>query len=112
AVAVQGDVTDHRQVRELLATTESRLGPVDVLVVNAHGMPRAPRIAPVVELEWDDLEGPVSGQLKALFHPVKAVLPGMIARGRGSIVMVGASLSRHPVAGFLPIAAAKSTVEV
>src|SRR5204862_261030 len=52
------------------------------------------------------------GQLKALFYPVKAVLPGMVARKRGSIAVVGASLSRHPVAGFLPIAAAKSIAEV
>ncbi len=112
AIAVRADVTDPHQVRELVVTTESQLGPVDVLVANAHGVSREPRIAPVVELEWSDVESPVSDQLKAVFHPVKAVLPGMLSRERGSIVVVGASLSRHPVAGFLPIAAAKATVEV
>ena len=112
AIAVRADVTDPHQVHELAATAEARLGPVGVLVVNAHGIAGEPRIAPFTDLDWSDLEASVIGQLKALFHPIKAVLPGMLARGHGSIVAVGASLSRHPAPGFLPIAAAKATVEV
>ena len=112
AIAVPADVTDPDQVEALMATARAQLGPVSVLVVNAHGIAAQPRIAPFTELDWMDLETPVVSQLKALFHPVKAALPDMLARRHGSIVMVGASLSRHPAPGFLTIAAAKSTVEV
>ncbi|MFE5584804.1 SDR family NAD(P)-dependent oxidoreductase [Kitasatospora sp. NPDC056531] len=111
AVALQGDVTDPEQVRRLVAATESELGPVDVLVLNAAGLyAHEARIAPAARLEWDDIEPVVLRQLKAVFLTVRAVLPGMIARGSGSVVAVGAALARRPAPGFLPLAAAKAGV--
>jgi 3-oxoacyl-[acyl-carrier protein] reductase len=51
ANAFTADVTDERQVTELVAAVASNLGPVDVLVVNATGpQPEAPLEA----VEWGD----------------------------------------------------------
>ncbi|MFU8850847.1 SDR family NAD(P)-dependent oxidoreductase [Micromonospora sp. SL1-18] len=112
AVALQADVTDPEQVEVLVAGTTAKLGPVDVLVLNAAGLgAHDARIAPAMELTWDDLDRVVTQQLKALFLPAKAVLPGMLERGGGSVVAVGAALARRPAPGFLPLAVAKAGVE-
>src|SRR5438045_569938 len=51
AVAFTADVTDERQVVELVNAVAERLGPVDVLVVNATGpQPEAP----LIEVSWAD----------------------------------------------------------
>jgi 3-oxoacyl-[acyl-carrier protein] reductase len=112
AIAAQADVTDEQQVRDLVRQTETRLGPLDVLVLNAAGVRGdEARIAPAVELAWDDIAFVTERQLKAVFHPVKAAVPGMVERGSGSVVMVGAALARRQAPGFLAVALAKSTVE-
>jgi len=112
AMAVQADVTDPEQVATLVAVTGSDLGPVDVLVLNAAGL-RAHEVptASATELAWDDLDRVVTRQLKALFLTTRAVLPGMVARGDGAVVAVGAALARRPAPGFLPLAVAKAGVQ-
>ncbi|MEV8550057.1 SDR family oxidoreductase [Streptomyces glaucescens] len=111
AVAVRADVTDPGEVRDLVADVTARLGPVDVLVLNAAGLgAHEARIAPAAELDWADLERVVTQQLKALFLPARAVLPAMTERGTGSIVAVGAALARRPAPRFLPLAVAKAGV--
>jgi 3-oxoacyl-[acyl-carrier protein] reductase len=113
AVALAGDITDPEAVAALVAETENHYGAVDVLVANAAGISgRDLRLAPAAELEFADVDRVVGGQLRAFFHPVKAVLGGMLARGEGSIVAVGAAASRRPSPGFLSLAMAKATVEV
>jgi 3-oxoacyl-[acyl-carrier protein] reductase len=112
AIAVHADVTDEQQVRALVQETEKRLGPLDVLVLNAAGVGSdEARIAPAVELEWDDIAFVSERQLKAVFHPVKAALPGLTGRGSGAVVMVGAALARRQAPGFLAVALAKAAVE-
>ena len=82
AIAVQADVTDEQQVRDMVTETETRLAPLDVLVLNAAGMRgHEARIAPALELTWEDIAFAAERQLKAVFHPVKAALPGMVERG-------------------------------
>ncbi|MFE6165482.1 SDR family NAD(P)-dependent oxidoreductase [Streptomyces sp. NPDC056486] len=112
AVALQGDVTDADQAGALVADATAELGPVDVLVLNASGLgAHEAAIAPATELEWEDLERVVTQQLKALFLTTRVVLPGMIARGSGSVVAVGAALARRPAPRFLPLAVAKAGLE-
>ena len=96
----------------MVTETETRLAPLDVLVLNAAGMRgHEARIAPALELTWEDIAFAAERQLKAVFHPVKAALPGMVERGSGSVVMVGAALARRQAPGFLAVAIAKSGVE-
>ncbi|MFF8955260.1 SDR family NAD(P)-dependent oxidoreductase [Streptomyces sp. NPDC014894] len=112
AIALPGDVTDADQVAELVSGAAAALGPVDVLVLNASGLgAHEAAIAPATELAWEDLERVVVQQLKALFLTARAVLPGMIARGSGSVVAVGAALARRPAPRFLPLSVAKAGVE-
>ncbi len=108
AIAVQADVRILHEVENMVRTVGKRLGSIDTLVLNAHiGFP----IAPFAEHSWEDFEAKVSGEMKAAFYPVKAVLPGMMASKKGCIVAVSSSVSRHPPLGASAHSAAKSALD-
>jgi 3-oxoacyl-[acyl-carrier protein] reductase len=112
AQAIQADVTDREQARELVDHTQSELGPVEILVTNATGLYVFEiKVAPFTDTSVEYTEWIVQRQLRAMLNPIDLVLPGMIDRGHGSIVAVGAALSRMSTPGFLPLTMAKATVE-
>ena len=84
------DLTDRRHVIELVAAAQGALGPIDVLV-NAAGMVQTgvkPVSATFGELSPEALERELDITLKTAFHTTQAVLPAMVERGYGRIVMV------------------------
>jgi len=112
ALALQGDVTERDQVRDLVERTQTELGPIDVLVTNATGLYGFEvKVAPFASTSVEYCEWIVQRQLRALLNPVDLVLPGMLDRGHGTVVAVGAALSRSPAPGFLPLSMAKAAVE-
>ncbi len=87
AVGMAADVTDLAAVEAMVRRVEAELGPVDVLMNNAGSFAA---IGPVVEVDpaawWRD----VTINLLGPFHTCRAVLPGMVSRGRGRIInMIG-----------------------
>lgn len=84
------DVTDPGQVDELVAETERRLGPVELLVNAAGAVHRAPLTA----TSDADFDAVVGVNLKGAFLCTRAVLPGMIQRRRGRIVNLAAMAGR------------------
>ncbi len=108
AVAVGADVTERGQAEAMVRAVERTLGPVDVLVANA-GM--RVHMAPFVGYPWEELEAKLTGEAKAVFFVVQAVVPSMIERRAGSIVVVSSGLSRHPGDGFCAHSAAKAALD-
>jgi 3-oxoacyl-[acyl-carrier protein] reductase len=107
-ICVQADVTVRAQAEELVRQTQEQLGPVDILVNNAAiGFP----VAPFAELRWEDFERKIVQEMQAAFFPCQAVIPGMVQRGRGSIVNVSSGLSRAPGVGYAAHSAAKSALD-
>jgi 3-oxoacyl-[acyl-carrier protein] reductase len=85
ADAFMGDVTDERQVNDLVAAVTDRLGPVDVLVLNATGpQPEAP----LAEVAWQDHVAQLEFFVKSPVLLGRAVLAGMRARRWGRIIHV------------------------
>lgn len=85
ALAVRCDVTVGDNVRSALVTAEKELGPVSLLVNNA-GLGDGGLLWEMdVEDWWRVQEVNLKGPLLA----THAVLPGMLARGRGRIINVG-----------------------
>lgn len=85
ALAVAADVTDTRAVAEAMKAVERELGPVDILVNNAASVkPLGPFWETSVDEWWRTLEVNLLG-VALCTH---AVLPGMVARGRGRIMNV------------------------
>jgi len=105
ALAVTADVSSSDDVREMLATVDSRLGPVDVLVNNA-AIAEGDDLLQIDEPVWDR---DVDVVLKSVFLCSKAVLPSMIERGRGVIVNI-ASVNGLSALGNEAYSAAKAGV--
>jgi len=93
AQAFAVDVTDTSGVRRAIERIEAALGPVDVLVNNAGQLGR---IGPFVDSDpgewWHVIDVNVRGPVLC----ARAVLPGMMARGRGRIVNVASGLLPYP----------------
>jgi NAD(P)-dependent dehydrogenase (short-subunit alcohol dehydrogenase family) len=93
SVALQVDVTDRAAVEAIVEQTERELGPIDLLVNNA-GTCNA--IAPVWEVDPDVWWREVEIHLRGSFLCARAVLPGMIARGRGRIINMASGVGLLP----------------
>src|SRR5713101_403969 len=83
AVAIQADVSDARQVQNLVAETMDRFGKLDILFNNA-GV-RSSR-STVVELTEEEYERTMATDLKGVWLCCKYAIPEMIRNGGGAIV--------------------------
>jgi len=87
------------QIESLVQETESRLGPVDILVNNSatnlgHG--------PALDVTDDMLDKMVEINIKAALRLVRLVVPKMIGRGQGGSILNVSSISGlRPQAGGL-----------
>ena len=108
ALAIRADVTDEGDVREMVHVVERELGPVDVLVANA-GM--RVHLAPFAGYPWEAFEAKLVGEAKGVFFVAQAVVPSMISRRSGSIVVISSSLSRHAGEGFCAHSASKAALD-
>ena len=108
AVLVQADVTGPEQVQAMVDTVRGAFGEIDIAVLNAGlNFP----VTPFVQSRWEDFEPKLVGEVKSAFHCCKAVVPSMIERGGGNIVVVSSTLSRHADTGFLPHCTTKSGLD-
>jgi NAD(P)-dependent dehydrogenase (short-subunit alcohol dehydrogenase family) len=85
------DVTDWDGAKDLVATVESALGPIEILVNNAG----VSKLVPITEMtgeEWDRL---FHINLKGQFAMASAVAPGMMARHHGRIVNMASVVSKQ-----------------
>jgi dehydrogenase/reductase SDR family protein 4 len=81
------------QIANLVALTEQIFGPVDILVNNA-----ATNISfgPCLEADEAQFDKMVEINLKSAFRLVKAIGPGMCARGSGSIINIASVAGLRP----------------
>ena len=107
AIGVVADVTREEEVACLRETTERELGPADVLLAFAGG---GGDPSPSECLEPSRWRAAVEGNLTSTFLTVHAFLPGMLARGHGSIVTMASSAARQPAGSNAAYAAAKAGV--
>jgi 3-oxoacyl-[acyl-carrier protein] reductase len=87
------DVSDYAAFAALVAETKSRFGRLDVLVNNAGVIEPIASIADSDPAAW---ARNVDINLTGAYHAIRAVLPGMLADGGGTIVNVssGAAIAR------------------
>jgi NAD(P)-dependent dehydrogenase (short-subunit alcohol dehydrogenase family) len=107
AIAGLADITDEAAVTELV----ERVGPVDILVNNAGGALPGARWATVADSTLEDWNGFLALNLTSAFLCSRAVLPGMLAKGRGHIVSVGSISGTYGQRGGVGYAAGKAGLE-
>jgi 2-dehydro-3-deoxy-L-rhamnonate dehydrogenase (NAD+) len=97
-VSVTGDISSSADVNAAVAQVERDLGRIDVLV-NSAGVPgESLRTVDVSDEEWQRV---FAINANGSFYMCRAVLPGMIERGYGRIVLVASIAGKegNPMAG-------------
>jgi 3-oxoacyl-[acyl-carrier protein] reductase len=98
------DLADRARPGALVPEIERELGEIDGLVNNA-AIRRDGLLASTSDADWDEV---IDANLGAAFRCCRAVLPGMIARRRGSIVNISSLTAVRGVAGQATYGAAKA----
>jgi len=92
-LALVGDVSERAEVESWVRHTETELGPIDLLVANAGiGNQEGPTWEVPVEAWWRVLEVNVLG----VHLSCRSVIPAMLERGRGRIVITGSGAAYLP----------------
>jgi gluconate 5-dehydrogenase len=100
------DVTDARAIREGVADITKRIGPVEILVNNA-GIQRRHALVDFPQDQWDEI---IATNLTAPYLVSQAVMPAMIANGRGKIIHIASLLSEFARPSVVPYTAAKGGI--
>jgi 3-oxoacyl-[acyl-carrier protein] reductase len=107
-IIFQADVRVRDAVDKMVDIALKEFGKIDILVNNANiNFP----IKPFMELEWDEIEAKITGEMKALYNCSQAVLRDMAERKSGKLIFMSSGLSRHPGFGFSAHAAAKAAMD-
>jgi 3-oxoacyl-[acyl-carrier protein] reductase len=105
ASAFAGDVTDVRQVNDLVAAVTTGLGPIDVLVLNATGpQPEGD----LTDVSWEDHLAELNFFVKSPVLLGRAILPSMRRRRFGRIVHIDSEVADRPPPGRSAYATAKN----
>lgn len=83
------DVTDEKQVAQMIQQIEQEVGTIDILVNNAGIIKRIP----MTEMSLEEWKQVIDIDLTAPFIMAKAVLPAMIRKGHGKIINVCSMMS-------------------
>jgi 3-hydroxy acid dehydrogenase / malonic semialdehyde reductase len=107
ALPLSLDVRDQDAVAAAVAGLPGEFNAIDVLVNNA-GL--ALGLKPAQDAELDDWEQMIDTNCKGLVYCTRAVLPGMVARGRGHVINLGSVAGSYPYPGGNVYGATKAFV--
>jgi NAD(P)-dependent dehydrogenase (short-subunit alcohol dehydrogenase family) len=91
------DVSNYAEVQALVAETIGRFGKLDVLVNNAGVIEPIASVAESDPVAW---VRNIDINLNGAYYAIRAVLPGMIAAGGGTIVNVSSGAAIRPLEGW------------
>jgi len=97
------DTTDAAAVTALFATARAELGPTDVLVYNAGAF----QMGGILDVSPEDFERCWKAGCLGAFLCAREVVPAMVERGRGTILLTGATASLRGSARFSCLAVGK-----
>ncbi|MDO4702504.1 gluconate 5-dehydrogenase [Tannerella sp.] len=83
------DVTNEKEVNEMVAQIEKEVGTIDILVNNAGIIKRIP----MHEMSAEEFRQVIDVDLNAPFIVAKAVIPAMIKKGHGKIINICSMMS-------------------
>lgn len=84
ALSVMGNVANYDDMKKVIQKVEEELGGVDVFVANAAGMTMVPFIEQEEDAWWDQVNTNLTGHIGS----IQLLLPGMIKRGGGTIILL------------------------
>lgn len=106
AEAIAIDVTDSRQVADLITETKATFGRIDAVY---HGA-GVGVLSSALDLKDDDLDRMIDTNLKGLFYLTRAAIPVMLENKSGHIVVPVGILGRHVMRNSAGYSASKFAV--
>lgn len=103
ARAFLSDASDEQSVRDTFQRIHEELGPTEVLLYNAGVF----QLGGLLELSSSDVERAWRVSCLGGFLAAQAVVPGMLERGRGTVIFSGATASLRGSARFAAVAIGK-----
>jgi NAD(P)-dependent dehydrogenase (short-subunit alcohol dehydrogenase family) len=119
ALAIPTDVTDSKQVNDLVRITIEELGKIDILVNNAgiakgvdasHEDGLNVKLKEIWELSDEDWSHSINTNLTGAFYFCRAVARQMIAQGGGKVINMTSVGGLRAVKGAIPYCSAKAGV--
>ena len=107
ALPLELDVCDRAAVEAAVAALPGEFSAVDLLINNA-GL--ALGLEPAHKASLDDWQQMIDTNVKGLVNVTHALLPGMVARGRGHVVNIGSTAGEWPYPGGNVYGATKAFV--
>ena len=104
---LQLDVRDNAAIIQTIAGLPAEFAAVDLLVNNA-GL--ALGLEPAHQAVLDDWERMVDTNIKGMMYMTRALLPGMVARGKGQVINIGSIAGEWPYPGGNVYGATKAFV--
>lgn len=105
ALTIRCDVAQDAEVREMVRSAEAQFGKIDILANNAGYFCSLHPAQEMPDTEW---EKTLRMNLTSAFYVSRAVLPGMIARRHGSIIMMSSIAAKMAYPFGAPYAASKA----
>jgi meso-butanediol dehydrogenase / (S,S)-butanediol dehydrogenase / diacetyl reductase len=109
-LTIEADVSDSKQVKNMVDTALAEFSHIDILVNNAGSRPGKDRV-PVIDLEeevWDHLQ---RVNVKGTFLCSQAVVRSMIAHGQGGkIINISSTAGQRGVAKYAAYCASKFAI--
>ena len=107
AMARACDVADWSDVSAALAACEEAFGPPDILINNAGLIEPIANLVDSDPKGWDQV---IDVNVKGVYHGLRAVLPGMAARGTGTVINISSGAATNPLEGWSHYCASKAAV--
>ena len=103
ALPVEADATDAASVARAFGRVRDSLGDPEVFVYNAGAF----RMGGIMDVSPEDFDGCLRANCAGAFYAAQQVVPAMLERGRGTIVLTGATASLRGSANFSALATGK-----
>jgi 3-oxoacyl-[acyl-carrier protein] reductase len=97
AFALECDVSNYDACQRLVRETAARFGQPDILVNNAGVIEPISMVATAEPEAW---ARSIEINLIGAYYAIRAVLPGMLERGRGDIINVSSGAAHRPLEGW------------
>lgn len=109
AIGVNTDVTNDESLAEMVATTEDKLGPIEILINNA-AIFASIKLKPFMQIDNDEWDAVLRVNARGPFQATKAVVPSMRKNGRGKIINISSGTFLRGAPMFCHYVASKGAV--
>ena len=103
ALTVKADATDAASVASAFDNVRDALGDPGVFVYNAGAF----QMGGILDVSPDDFDACLKANCAGAFYAARQVLPAMLERGRGTVILTGATASLRGSAKFSALATGK-----